>query len=164
MRKNRKAIVIALSIILIILAIFAACSERETSVDTGTDPLGREYGSVYNIDDYASGNYRVTYEIGGTSDMGKWMIQKNCEDYIGLAVTEVGHTLYFYCKGDLLQDVTLDGQLSQVRTKDGNQVHSFAIERAMLDQEMEMQCMVKIMHKQVKFTIRVDLNTAILVK
>ena len=167
--KNKLIVNIIVLIFLIgIVAMFAACEDKSTeTIKSGVDSFGRTYGQIYDIDEYKSGTYSIVYEIEDTSTMGKSMISKYCEDYVIVNIDEGICTLTFYCSGNMLDnvklgkdDIFIEGQSMIEGDKYG---YKFDIQRDMLDDKMAMSTKVKLMGKEVKFSIRVDLTKAVLV-
>lgn len=167
--KNKLIVNIMILIVIIgIVAMFAACEDKSTeTIKSGVDSFGRTYGQIYDIDEYKSGTYSIVYEIEDTSTIGKSMISKYCEDYVIVNIDEGICILTFYCSGDMLgnvklgkDDILIEGQSMIDGDKYG---YRFDIQRDMLDDKMAMSTKVKLMGKEVKFSIRVDLTKAVLV-
>lgn len=167
--KNKLFVNVAvLLVILSLVAMFSACGkDDEESVKSGEDSFGRTYGEIYDIDEYPSGIYKVAYDIEDTSAMGKAMIRQYCEDYIVVIVDDGNYSLAFYCSSNMLDKVRLgkEGALTdgKVVTENDKQGYEFVIQRETLDDKMAMSCEVKLMGREVNFSIRADLSTAQLV-
>lgn len=168
--KNKLILNFAISLILVAaMCLFAACGKDgiDDGIKTGKDEYGREYGEVYSIDEYESGIYRLPYGTEDTSEIGKSMIKQYCLEYVLLEIDDGECVLTFYCKSNALTDVkiSVDGEmLSGESADDGeNYGYAFAIDRSALDDKIGMECTVKLMNKTVTFSIRVDLEQAVLV-
>lgn len=160
--------VVILVLLLAITALFAACgNDNENTVKSGADIFGRTYGETYDIDDHDSGEYRLSYTIEDTSAMGKTMISNYCADHVLLQVADGEYFLTFYCKSDMLSDVTLGSDENKTEgessVSDGSYGYKFAIERDTLDDKIAMSCTVRMMGRTVSFSIRLDLDKAVLV-
>lgn len=162
--------IFAVVILTICIALFAvACNNnaQEGNIPDGQDAYGREYGQIYNIDEYDTGTYQLKYEIQDTSVMGKTMIGANCKDYVGVSKQNDKFTLTFYAKDSMLSDVKadIDGSIidGQLLSQDGWGAYSFEIQREQLNSKIKLSCRVDIMNKNVEFSIVVDTASAVLV-
>lgn len=166
--KKITAILVAAVVALTALFALAACGAEVTEpVYEGTDKYGRTLGEIYDIDSEDTGIFRVPYEIGDTSSMGKTMISANCADYVTVEKTESGYTLTFYCDDGMLGGVELVRESGETQGKeasaDGYQSFAFEIAREELDSKISLQCEVKLMNKVVGFSVTPDLSKAKLV-
>ncbi|MDE6473984.1 MAG: hypothetical protein K2L70_02690 [Clostridia bacterium] len=163
MKKKILISVAILSIMCIVFAVLTACNDSGLDRESGQDKFGRNYGEVYNIDEYQSGVYAIPYEIGDTSAMGKSMIGSYCYDKIKLAVTDGEYTLTFYCKNTSFSDVKINGELGQSIEESGMFGYKFQISRDDLDGSLAMTGKVALMNRDVAFSIKVDLSKCALI-
>lgn len=151
---------------LVSLALFAACKDEEPVYD-GVDEYGRTLGEVYDVDSEETGKFRLPYEIGDTSSMGKTMISAYCADYVGVEKTSDGYVLTFYCDDGMLGNVRLVrdtvGVAGKEEVADGYQSFSFEVEKEELGSKIFLECEVKLMNKTVGFSITPDLDNSKLV-
>lgn len=167
MKKSSTVIIVVVSAIISLLA-FAACKDKDKEpVYDGTDEYGRTFGEIYDIDSEETGTFRLPYEIGDTSSMGKTMISANCADYVTVEKTGSAYILTFYCNDGMLGGVRLVRESGAVAGKEdganGYQSFSFDIGKEELSGRISLECEVKIMNKTVSFSITADVNNAKLV-
>lgn len=171
MQKYKKKLAVNITVCLILFAsicLFAACgNDSDENLKSGKDEYGREYGKIYGIDEYATGEYRLPYSIEDTSAVGKSMIEQYCVNYMLLKVGGGTYSLTFYCKSNALNSVKLgqEGNLSEGQSvqEDDKYGYVFEIDRQMLNDKMSMACTVKLMNREVNFSVRADLDKAVLV-
>lgn len=166
--KKISTVIIAVLLALTALIAFAACKDKNKEpVYEGKDEYGRTFGEVYDMDSEETGTFRLPYEIGDTSSMGKTMISANCADYVTVEKKADAYVLIFYCKDGMLGGVKLVRESGTVEGKEdganGYQSFSFDVGKEELSGKIPLECKVKLMNKTVSFSITVDVNNAKLV-
>ncbi len=160
-----KKILTIATVICTFVLFLTACTQQKTY--EGEDEFGRTYGEIYDVDSQPTGVFDVPYEILDTSAMGKAMIAANCADYVEIEKTSDGYLLGFLCKSSMLGAVKMigadgsyiDGSESE---RDGYQAFTFSVTREMLENKISLQCEVSAMNKTVEFSVKPDLDGAIL--
>ncbi|MBD5100800.1 MAG: hypothetical protein HDT29_06030 [Clostridiales bacterium] len=164
----KKRISIFLIAVMILVAVFATagCQKDDGglfSVDKdAVDPYGRDFNCAYNVDEYDSGLYAVSFEIEASA-MGKSMLVKNCADKVLVKKSKDGYTLTYYCYNDSFTNIRLYGVEAISADKDGAYGYSFDVAREDLDLQLEMSGYVKVMSRDVEFKIELNLDDAILI-
>ena len=165
MTKKKISILLVAVMIVGVLFALAACNNDDGNfllddVSDKVDSYGRQFNTAYDIDDYLTGEYAVSYDIDASA-MGKTMIKNNCLDRVSVKKTEEGYALTFYCLNDSFTEITLDDE--QAKNADRGEVkgYAFDVEREVLDGELNMSGYVSAMKRRVEFKIILDLNDAI---
>ena len=164
----KKRISVFLIAVIILVAVFATASCQKDdgglfSVDKDAiDPYGREFDCVYNVDEYESGLYAVSYEIEASA-MGKSMLVSNCADKVLLKKSDEGFMLTYYCYNDSFTDIRLNGVEAKSADKNGSYGYCFEVAKEDLEGKFEMSGYVKAMKKNVEFKIALNLNDATLI-
>ena len=163
----KKRIGIIFLTIAIIIATFAlaGCNGDDdwaNGNDGAVDPYGREFNKAYDIDEYSTGIYSISYEIEASA-MGKAMLTSNCSDRVSVSKTQDGLVLTYYCKNDSFTDIRLKGIEAEKSDKNGMKGYSFEVERQDLDESLQMSGYVNLMKRNVEFSITINLNDAILI-
>lgn len=157
--------VVAISMALIFA--LAACGKAEEDNFSGKDVYDRDLGGIYDIDSEETGVFRLPYEIGDTSVMGKTMISSNCADYVQVEKTAQGYRLTYYCKEGMLgavKIITAGGEISGTESEDGSyQGFTFEVSKEDLESKINLSCVVTVMNKTVEYSIKPDLTKAKLV-
>ena len=168
MTKKRVSVILIVLTIVAAVCCFAGCQD---DVDEGelfsankkaTDPYGREFNCVYDIDAYDTGVYAVGYEIEA-SMMGKSMLEKNCPDKVLVKKSKDGYTLTYYCNNDSFSNIKFNDVEAQTADEKGAFGYLFEVTREDLDGKLEMSGYVNLMKRDVQFKIILDLNNAILI-
>ncbi|MDE6759008.1 MAG: hypothetical protein K2J89_07085 [Clostridia bacterium] len=165
----KKKISIFLIVVMIVGVLFAVAACKNDDGDfllddaSGkVDPYGRQFNNVYDIDEYLTGEYAVSYDIDASA-MGKSMLKSNCADRVSVKKTEEGYVLTFYCMNDSFTEIALDGEEAQNADRGDAKGYAFDVEREELDGELNMSGYVSAMKRSVEFKIVLDLNDAILI-
>ena len=165
MIKKRVGIIFLTVAIIIATFALAGCKDDgdwSDGNDGAIDPYGREFNNAYDIDEYLTGIYSVSYEIQASA-MGKSMLKSNCSDRVSVSKTEDGLVLTYYCKNDSFTDIRLKGVEATTSDKNGMRGYAFDVERQDLDESLQMSGYVDIMKMNVEFKITLNLNDAILI-
>ena len=163
----KKRVGIIFLTVAIIIATFALAGCKDDGDwfdgnDGAIDPYGREFNNAYDIDEYLTGIYSVSYEIQASA-MGKSMLKSNCSDRVCVSKTAEGYALTYYCKNDSFTDIRLKGAEAAKSNKNGMIGYSFDVDRQDLDESLQMSGYVSIMKRNVEFKITLDLDDAILI-
>lgn len=165
MKKTITFIIAAITVCALVFSL-AACGEEE-QVYSGKDAYGRSYGEIYDINSEETGLFRVPYEIGDTSAIGKSMISSNCADYVEVKKDADKYEFTYFCKkgmqGEVAvvsDDLTVKGTAGE---KDGYQSFTFDFTQQELENKIALQCEVTVMNKTVNFSVTLDLKQAKLV-
>ena len=144
---------------------FAGCTDDMT-IESGTAADGREYGQIYDIDEYDEGSYLVPYEIVTDSTMGKLMIQQYCLASVKIEKTSDGITLTLYSTDTTMMSngrmVGADGTdiVGASVSEDGYDGFEFDIDREALDGQIDIKFYINMMSRDTQFGIVPDLTQA----
>ena len=164
----KKFLTTTIAAIALLCCVFALCACTSDEIESGSGAAddGREYGQIYDIDDYATGSYLVPYEVISDSTMGKAMVRKFCVANVKVVKSADGITLTLY--------VTDSSQMSDPRLvgADGQDISSksvqgygydgyeFEVTRDMLDSEISVKMYINMMKRDTNFGISLDLTQA----
>ena len=166
MSKRTLNILVSAVMIIGLIAVASACQNDDGglsfSVSDKADAYSRDYNNAYNIDDYQSGIYAVSYDIDASA-MGKKMLVSNCADRVLLTVTDSEITLAYYCLNDSFTNIKLNGEDAISADRDGMKGYSFSVDRGDLDSALEMSGYVSAMKRDVQFKIVLHLDDALLI-
>ena len=165
MKKRIGILILTMAIIITAFAL-AGCKDDGgdwvDGNDGAVDPYGRQFNCAYDIDEYLTGIYSISYEIEASA-MGKSMLKSNCSDRICVSKTQEGYTLTYYCKNDSFTDIRLKGEEATRADKNGLLGYAFEVERGDFDESLQMSGYVNLMKRNVEFKITLNLNDAILI-